>query len=343
MNLKTVGDNLLINLKTLDDNLLIEKTNDLVREERETLTNILHHFREIERRRLFSSLGCKSLFEMAVKKFGYSEDQAYRRISAMRLLKDLPEIEGKINSGEISLMHMSIAQNLFRKEKKFLRQEISKEDKLLFLKKVAYQSTRETEKIALSFSSEPDALRPDRVQVVSDSKVELKFLASTELLEKIEKLKGILAHQNPNLNLGELFENLCDLGLKELDPAKTGALQKRRIKFKGGAKIKTFKQTVSALDSKTRVFSKAALDSKTKVRLKERVKSMAQIRRDVFRKAHNKCENCNSNYALEIDHILPQAKGGSSSAENLRLLCRSCNQRAAIKEFGLRKMEPFIK
>ncbi|NUM89448.1 MAG: HNH endonuclease, partial [Bdellovibrionales bacterium] len=49
-----------------------------------------------------------------------------------------------------------------------------------------------------------------------------------------------------------------------------------------------------------------------------------------------------SRYALEIDHRVPRAHGGTSTPENLRLLCRSCNQRAAIQAFGLRKMEPHL-
>ena len=76
-----------MNLVNETDSNLVNRTVTLVREEREILTALLHHFREIERRRLFSALGFKSLFDMAVHKFGYSEDQAYRRIVAARLLK----------------------------------------------------------------------------------------------------------------------------------------------------------------------------------------------------------------------------------------------------------------
>jgi hypothetical protein len=64
-----------MNLKQMNDEGLLNKTDVLVREERELLTTILHHFREIERRRLFSALGYKSLFDMAVRRFGYGEDQ----------------------------------------------------------------------------------------------------------------------------------------------------------------------------------------------------------------------------------------------------------------------------
>ena len=41
-----------------------------------------------------------------------------------------------------------------------------------------------------------------------------------------------------------------------------------------------------------------------------------------------------------IDHRHPKGLGGSDHLENLRLLCRSCNQRAAIEIFGVEKTEP---
>ena len=43
----------------------------LVQEERELLTSVLAHLREIERRRLFCDLGFSSLFSYAVEKLGY--------------------------------------------------------------------------------------------------------------------------------------------------------------------------------------------------------------------------------------------------------------------------------
>lgn len=90
-----------MNLRNVSDQVLLEKTENLVKQERELLTQVLHHLREIESRRLFSSLGFKSLFDYAVKKLGYSADQAARRISAMRLLKEIPELEEKIESGAL--------------------------------------------------------------------------------------------------------------------------------------------------------------------------------------------------------------------------------------------------
>jgi 5-methylcytosine-specific restriction endonuclease McrA len=73
------------------------------------------------------------------------------------------------------------------------------------------------------------------------------------------------------------------------------------------------------------------------------VSLQAEIRRQVWRRDNSECSNCKSTYALVVDHIITQASGGPSTFENLRLLCRSCNQRATIKYFGQNKMEQYLR
>ena len=37
------------------------------------------------------------------------------------------------------------------------------------------------------------------------------------------------------------------------------------------------------------------------------------------------CENCGRRDDLTADHIVPLARGGTNTIENVRVLCRSCN------------------
>lgn len=54
-------------------------------------------------------------------------------------------------------------------------------------------------------------------------------------------------------------------------------------------------------------------------------------------------QKCGAKAYLEIDHIIPFAKGGEASLENLRQVCRNHNQWLAIQEFGHHKMKPYLK
>ena len=47
-------------------------------------------------------------------------------------------------------------------------------------------------------------------------------------------------------------------------------------------------------------------------------------------------QRCSSRFALEKDHIVAVALGGSNDLVNLQLLCRAHNSRRSIKTFGVR-------
>ena len=297
-------------LKNLSDDVLIERLKKLVREEREILMSVLHHLREVERRRLFSKYQCASLFAYAVAELKYSESQADRRISAMRLLrdvpqKDTPQLEAKITSGTLSLTNLVLAQTLFSKEKKAGRQ-MDAEAKLTVLSQLENQSTRQAEKIVCGISPEMQARKKE---------LHFNLIEDDSLREKLLRLKGHFAHAQPNMSLTDLLHRLCDEKLESISNLKSPLAP--------GARRKT--------GTTTAVFG-------SRVASEPRPPSQAEIRRHVWRRDKGRCSNCRSTFALEIDHVIPRAAGGPSTIENTRLLCRACNQRAAIAYFGLKKM-----
>ncbi len=70
------------------------------------------------------------------------------------------------------------------------------------------------------------------------------------------------------------------------------------------------------------------------------------IRREVWARDRGRCtftsptgHKCSTERGLEFDHVLPVARGGESTAENLRLRCRGHNQLEAERQFGRKFME----
>ena len=54
-----------------------------------------------------------------------------------------------------------------------------------------------------------------------------------------------------------------------------------------------------------------------------------KLRHEVFKRDGYRCRECGASKdetSLEIDHILPVAKGGTNDIDNLQTLCRECNR-----------------
>lgn len=45
----------------------------------------------------------------------------------------------------------------------------------------------------------------------------------------------------------------------------------------------------------------------------------------VWHRDGGRCRNCGTDKDLHFDHIIPRSWGGSSRAENVQLLCQTCN------------------
>ncbi|ACL64812.1 HNH nuclease [Anaeromyxobacter dehalogenans 2CP-1] len=74
----------------------------------------------------------------------------------------------------------------------------------------------------------------------------------------------------------------------------------------------------------------------------------AHVRREVWKRDGGRCtfalpsgEPCGSTHRLELDHVVPRARGGTSTADNLRIRCRGHNLEEARRIFGDRVMDAY--
>ncbi len=262
-------------LNYLTDNCLLQDTLNLAHKEREIMTKVLWHLREIDRRKLFVEQGCGSLFEYCVKVLKYSEAQASRRVTASRLLQDLPEVAKKIEEGQLKLSQLNQLKYFFQDE------HISaKDEKIKVIEKIEGRSSRDTDRILHELKKEKI---PRNVFIV----------VREDTKEKLDKVRNLKAHSCPDND--SLLGKMCEEVSKMWDPT----LIKRH----------------ATGSSETRFVPK-------------------MIQAEVWRRDRGECTKCHSTYALELDHIRPFAVGGKSTVENLRLLCRACNQRQRVTYFN---------
>ncbi|MBL6991337.1 MAG: HNH endonuclease [Bacteriovoracaceae bacterium] len=296
-----------MNTATLNDKQLLANTKILVNKESEISVKILDHLAEIERRKLFCDLSYSSLFTYCLGELGFSKQEAFRRIDAMRLAKKMPEVKAGLDKGSLSLTNTNMISSLFKNS------EIADDEKVKIVKDVEGMSKKECEtkidkiKDDLGITPTPKSERKNNEQ---GGGVRLHLSLSKNTAHKLEKLKGLLAHKK-NHSTEELLDLMLDNMIEKTEKKKFKSLKKSSPQ-----------SSPKTSNKQTRYIDKATKE-------------------EVYTKAHGKCENCGSVYALEIDHINNYAKGGSNDSTNLQLLCRACNSRKAIVDYGIKKIESF--
>ncbi len=293
--------------------VLHEKLTSLAREERKLTLTLLHHLREAESRQLFAERGHGSLFDYVVKELHYSESSAQRRISAMRALRELPEFESKVESGELKVTQLAQVQTFLRAEKKEGK-VYSKEAKRKLLSETLGKSTRETEKILVEKNSS-FALK-EKARMIAPHLTQVTFTADEEFMSDLEKVRNRFAHQLPvGASFADILKWMTSRVLSEKSviskPSKGGAV------------------TAPAGPMPAPVVRSRYVPS--------------AVRRKVWERDGGRCtfvssvngKKCESRHRLEVDHKIPFALGGlSTSADGLRLLCWTHNQLEARRVFG---------
>lgn len=152
-----------------------------------------------------------------------------------------------------------------------------------------------------------------RAQVVplSAERFELRGTISCDFHEKIQKLRELFSHVVPNGDAFALLERCADEVLARAE--RRGTTRASRVEADG---------TPLAIDPEHRQAPEA-------------------LRRFIWHRDGGQCtfvsesgRRCESRERVELDHVVPVAKGGRTEAGNLRLLCRTHNQFEAERQLG---------
>lgn len=253
-------------------------------------------------------------------------------MASARLLTDLPEIEAQIVAGSLNITNLHKIQSFVRAEKA-VQHELSKDEKLSLIAECENKPTRKVAEELIKKSHQP-ALLAEKFHMASS------VLNDGTLNSEYQKFDALLDAENTAL-LQE-FKNLYAHELQ--DCANISVLT---FLLKKAVQYKKKKLGLVEKTNKVVVDTNAPLPMSTKVNSQKvsplRKSLPVAVKRYVWQRAGACCEyrdpkvnlRCNSSFALQPDHIVPLALGGTDEVTNLQLLCRAHNSRRAIKTFGV--------
>jgi hypothetical protein len=193
-----------MNLKHLTDKQLLLDTKELSREDKKLTLKMLHYIREVDVRKLYSEIGYASLFRYVVQELGYSEGSAGRRINSARLLKEIPEIEKKIISGDLTLSNISMAADKFKSES-ITDTEFKKD----ILNTIENSSTRTCEKTLA------EIITPSSLPIVSPPAITHTLVMDDKSYQSLQSVRGLLAHKR--LSKDEIWNEIFRIAIAHLE------------------------------------------------------------------------------------------------------------------------------
>lgn len=320
-------------LALLSNEELIASLKTLVKDERGRTVAVLKHLAEMDRRRLAEESGFPSLFEYCVRELRYAHGAAAKMIHTARAAAKFRVLYRTLERGLLSVTTVSLlAPHLtWDNHRRLIRSAAGKSarevealidaaspaptERVRFVGVAAVPSAPASEAAAPDFFQASPATSPDQASPSSAPpspppilRVQFSFTAEERLFREVERAKELLRHKIPAGRLEDVFSEAISALLDKIDPERR--LRRRK------------KRTAPPRPSGRRI--PTALRD-------------AVWRRDGGRCAFRSSDGrpCGARSRLQVDHVVPWARGGSSTEiGNLRLLCRAHNLHEARRIFG---------
>lgn len=123
----------------------------------------------------------------------------------MRLTQAVPEVEEKLERGELKLSTAATLQTFFK------AQPCTKESKLLLIEECKNKTTRELDRELAKLR--PEFVERDSIRILSQDRVRFSITISDELKERLDALQARLSHRVHSYE--ELLDYLASLGEKK--------------------------------------------------------------------------------------------------------------------------------
>ena len=320
-------------LTHLSNETLLHDLATLVARDRITTAQLLAHLAEVDARQLYLPAGHSSMYAYCVGELRLSEDAAFKRIRVARKAREFPVLFAAIADGRLNLNGVVLlAPHLTRQNAEelivaasgkarseiegLLAQRFPRSEALPIvcalpaspMEDVTGQESGKAP--AEQLAARPVGVPPPRARLapIARRRHELQLTMSQETHDKLRHAQTLLSHQIPNGNLAEVLDRVLDLAIQQLEKKKFAATGRPRSSQRQSSDPRTIP---------------------------------AHVRRTVWKRDNGECtfvseygHHCAARDRLEFDHIVPVARGGEATVENLRLRCRAHNQYEASATFG---------
>jgi hypothetical protein len=294
---------------------LVDKAFKLHQEERELTRRSLDLVFELDRLSAGPRLGLTQ--EELARKIGLTPAVMWKRLRVARLLRLHPEAWMLVEAGETCLSTLAM-----------IAPKLTRENAAVLLDGIAGKSRRDAE-IFASRVTKDGRVRDD------EGTCEIKLVLKASEVAILQRAREVLAAGGKVPSLTEVVVQAARQLVDRRDPMKKAERAKQRASAPGQTEEPAVKE--STPQPMAERAAKASAPGQT-----ARPYIPAAVQHAVWLRDGGRCtwvgegsgQRCEARTMLELDHVVPFCRGGSSDTAGLRLRCRFHNRAAAEDALG---------
>jgi len=300
---------------------------ELARREHLALADLLVALADFDRQAVHRQLGFSSLFDFLHREIGLPRGSAYYRQVGARLVARFPEVEAPIRDGRLCVTTVSE-----------LAKVMTEENRAEVLPRFFGCSRQEAKQLAAEIR--PAEVVPRRT-VVTEIPLVATIPSAPTIVQPVGRDR---THPEGTVGVtGEartVVEPLSTLSNRLHITVSREFLALLKREKAGQSHVQP-----NATDEQVLM---AALELLLEKQEKRKASVPPKVKREVLKRDEGKCQwpladggVCGSTVRLEVDHVVPRGRGGPSTVDNCRILCRLRNLEAARQAYGDALMDRF--
>jgi hypothetical protein len=244
---------------TQKDRNLITEIRSLAKAERALTSQLLEKIALVHKRRLYADLGYPSLLAWMMGDLHYSKSAAFRRISAARLIQDIPQAKFMFEEGQLNVTTLTQLKSAIHQTEKETKTKISLSRKEELISKIKNKSSDETDRvIAIEFPDLRPRL-PETVRAVGLEGSELTIVLNKEQMATLKRVKEVTSHSHFNASTAELIEVMGRFFLQHKDPLKAKLRESTKLALSKGMTSGSAAEPNSGLDQTIEVMRESTV------------------------------------------------------------------------------------
>jgi 5-methylcytosine-specific restriction endonuclease McrA len=305
-----------------------------------TTADLLADLGELDARRLYLAEGYASMHAYCIGVHNMSEDVAYKRVRAAAAAREFPALFDAVAEGRLNLSGVLL-----------LKPHLSPENAEELIAAASRRTREEIERILAERFPRPDA--PTRVEEIVPAIDLLAADASSAACELapgpnfMTTTQQAAAAAAPRAKVTPLAPQRFKVEVTLDGDAHDDLVQAQALLGRDVARGDVAEVLKRALHEYVRCLQRRKCAATERPRKCSRRRSSdrrhipATVKRAVWERDGGRCtfvseqgHRCEERSNLELDHVIPVARGGEATEANLRLRCRPHNQHAADLAYG---------